>query len=81
MLKAVIGAVMTLAVLASPALAAMECGSMLDKSADAIGKMTAASSEKRAALRRMAMQGYDSCMAGDEFNAMKFFEMIEKTKK
>jgi hypothetical protein len=81
MLKAVAGAAIAIAVLASPALAAMECGSMLDKSADAILKMSNASPEKRAALRRMALHGYDNCMAGDEFNAMKFFEMIEKARK
>jgi hypothetical protein len=60
----------------TPAAAAMDCGKMLDSHTVEITKMTKASSEKRAALTRMAMNGYDSCMAGDMFNAEKFFKMI-----
>jgi len=64
----------------APALA-MDCGSMLETHSDMISKMTKASAEKRAALRRMAMSGYDNCVAGDTFNAEKFFKMIENSSK
>ncbi len=61
----------------TPAAAAgMDCGKMLDSHTVEITKMSKASSEKRAALTRMAMSGYDSCMAGDMINAEKFFKMI-----
>jgi hypothetical protein len=61
---------------ATPAAAAMDCGKMLDSHTAEINKMTKAAPEKRAALTRMAVSGYDSCMAGDMFSAEKFFKMI-----
>lgn len=60
-----------------PASAAeMNCGKMLNTHTAEINKMTKASPEKRVALTRMALSGYDSCMAGDMLNAEKFFKMI-----
>ena len=64
------------ACLAQPAFAAMDCGNMLDKHTGMIVKMTAATPEKRAAMQRMALRGYDHCMAGDEVNAKMFWDMI-----
>lgn len=78
MIAKTLAAAALMTVLAAPAFAAMDCGGMLDKHSDMIGKMTKSSAEKRAALRRMALSGYDTCMAGDEFNATKFFEMIAR---
>ena len=72
-LLAVIGATL---LCFTPAAAAMDCGKMLDSHTGEITKMTKASPEKRAALTRMALSGYDSCMAGDMLNAEKFFKMI-----
>lgn len=63
----------------TPAAAAMDCGKMLDSHTTEITKMSKASAEKRAALTRMALSGYDSCMAGDMLNAEKFFKMIMDT--
>lgn len=68
-------AVAALVLLATPA-AAMDCGKMLDSHSAEIGKMAKATPEKRAALQRMALAGYDSCVAGDMLNAEKFFKMI-----
>jgi hypothetical protein len=65
-----------LAVSITPASAAMDCGSMLDKATAEINKMTKAPSEKRAALTRMAISGYDNCMVGDISTAEKYFKMI-----
>jgi hypothetical protein len=80
MRKMLYAAVATVA-LAAPAAAQMNCGAMLDKYSADIGKMANVSSEKRAAMHRMVLQGYDHCMAGDEFNAKKFFEMLEKDRR
>lgn len=60
----------------TPAAAAMDCGKMLDSHTAEITKMTKASTEKRAALTRMALSGYDSCVAGDLSSAEKIFKMI-----
>lgn len=78
MTKKLVLAALVIGALAAPAHAAMNCGGMLDEHSEKISKMTKANAEKRAALRRMAMQGYDHCMAGDELNATKFFEMISR---
>lgn len=61
-------------ILAAPA-SAMDCGKMLDQARSEISKMSKATAEKRAALTRMAVSGYDSCLAGDMLNAEKFFKM------
>lgn len=50
------------------AMAAMDCGSELDKHVGMVTKMSKASAAKAAALHRMAMQGYDYCMAGMELD-------------
>ena len=78
MYKKLVLATLVIGALAAPAQAAMNCGSMLEDHSSMISKMTKASMEKRAALRRMAMRGYDYCMAGDELNATKFFDMISR---
>jgi len=75
MSKSLYVAVALMVVCATPA-AAMDCGKMLDSHTGEIMKMSKASPEKRAALQRMALAGYDSCMAGDMINAEKFFKMI-----
>jgi hypothetical protein len=76
MSKTLAVALATLVVCVTPAAAAMDCGKMLDTHTAEISKMEKVSSEKRAALTRMAISGYDSCMAGDTFSAEKFFKMI-----
>ena len=76
MSKFLFAAVAASIVFAQPAFAAMDCGGGMDKSVSSIMKMTAASAEKRAALHRMALRGYDACMAGDEVNAKTFWDMI-----
>ncbi len=75
MLKLAAGALGAILLFAMPA-SAMDCGKMLDSHTGEIMKMTKASSEKKAALQRMALQGYDSCVAGDMISAEKFFKMI-----
>jgi hypothetical protein len=81
MMRKMLYAAIATMVLAAPAAAQMNCGAMLDKYSADIGKMANVSSEKRAAMHRMVLQGYDHCMAGDEFNAKKFFEMLEKDRR
>jgi hypothetical protein len=81
MMRHIIIATAVVTALASPAAAAMNCGDMLSKASSDLGKMDHISSEKRAAMHRMVVQGYDYCMAGDEFNARKFFEMLEKDRR
>ena len=76
MSKTLWGALGALILCVSPAAAAMDCSKMLNSHTAEIAKMETASPEKRAALTRMALSGYDSCMAGDMFNAEKFFKMI-----
>jgi hypothetical protein len=67
--------VLTIAAI-TPAAAAMDCGKMLDSHTLEITKMAKAAPEKKASLTRMAVQGYDACVAGDMLNAEKFFKMI-----
>ncbi len=81
MLRKMLCTIVATLALAAPAAAQMNCGSMLDKYSADIGKMANVSSERRAAMHRIVLQGYDHCMAGDEFNAMKFFEMLEKNRR
>ncbi len=76
MLKFVLTAATAAFVLAMPASAAMDCSAGLDKHMGMVMKMTQASSEKRAALHRMALSGYDHCVAGDEVNAKAFWDMV-----
>lgn len=76
MSKPIFAALALMAVCATPAAAAMDCGKMLDSHTGEIMKMSKASPEKKAALQRMALAGYDSCVAGDMINAEKFFKMI-----
>jgi hypothetical protein len=65
-----------LACLAGPAAAEkMDCAKMLESTQSHIAKMKT-SADKRAALSRMALSGYDSCMVGDMLNADKFFKMV-----
>jgi hypothetical protein len=71
----ILGALAALALCITPA-AAMDCGKMLDSHTVKITQMTKESAEKRAALTRMAIRGYESCKAGDMLNAEKFFAMI-----
>ena len=67
-------AIMVLCV--TPAAAAMDCGKMLESHSSEIVKMSKNTAEKRMALTRMAVAGYDACMAGDMLNAEKYFKMI-----
>lgn len=75
---ALMAAASVLLLASGSARAAMDCGATLDQHATAITKMTGAPPGKRAALHRMALSGYDHCIAGDEFNAKKYFEMISQ---
>jgi hypothetical protein len=75
MSKVAAGALGAILLFVTPA-AAMDCGKMLDSHTGEIMKMSKASAEKKASLTRMALQGYDSCVAGDMLNAEKFFKMI-----
>ncbi len=79
MLKFVLAATAAMFMLVQSASAAMDCGAGLDKHMGMVMKMTQASSEKRAALHRMALSGYDHCVAGDEINAKTFWDMIAST--
>jgi len=78
MKKTILLMIATIPLAVGPALA-MDCGNMLDQSSERISKMSKASAEKRAALRRMAMTGYDHCMAGDTLNAEKYWKMIQES--
>ena len=75
MSKRGLGALAALMLCITPA-AAMDCGKMLETHTTKITKMTAESAEKRAAMTRMVIRGYDACMAGDMLNAEKFFAML-----
>ena len=79
MLKFVLAAATAMVMLAQSASAAMDCSAGLDKHMGMVMKMTQASAEKRAALHRMALSGYDHCVAGDEVNAKAFWDMISST--
>ena len=75
---AIVGStVLMFGLVGGPAIAQMNCNGMLDTHSAMINSMSTASAEKRAALRRMALQGYDHCMAGDMVSAEKFFKMVE----
>ena len=63
--------------LAQPAFAKMDCGANLSKYSTMIGQMDGAA-KKRVSMHRMLVKAYDSCEAGDEFTAKKFFAMLEK---
>ena len=73
MSKTLLGALGALILCVSPAAAAMDCAKMLNSHTGEIAKMEKASPEKRAALTRMALSGYDACMTGDLSNAEKLF--------
>ena len=81
MMRYVLATAVVVMALASPAAAAMNCGEMLTKYSTMLGKMDSVGAERRAAMHRMVINGYDYCMAGDEFNARKFFEMLEKERR
>jgi hypothetical protein len=75
MSKTLAGAFGAVLLFVTPA-AAMDCGAMLNSHTAEINKMTKATPEKRAALTRMALAGYDNCLAGDKSSAEKLFKMI-----
>ena len=75
-MRTLIASTLAAAVFASAPAYAMNCGGELDRHVGLIMKMTKSSADKRAALHRMALNGYDYCMAGDAFNGAKLFEMI-----
>ena len=75
MRKLLIGTVAAAALSSAPAYAAMDCGGMFKKVESNI--MKAPSSEKMVAMMRLSVQAYDMCMAGDEFNAEKFWSMVK----
>lgn len=76
MSKSVMVAVAVLVLNITPAAAAMDCSTMLQSHMSEIVKMNKTTSEKRAALTRMVLSGYDSCMAGDMISAERYFKMI-----
>ena len=76
MRKLLIGAVAAAALSAAPAHAAMDCGAMFKKAEPMV--MKAPTTEKMVAMARLSIHAYDLCMAGDEFNADKFWQMMVK---
>ncbi len=63
MLKKLLGAGVALTLLAAPALAG--CEEELDALSKAISGPVTMAAGHRAAMMRMALSGYDHCMAGD----------------
>jgi hypothetical protein len=63
MLKALLGAGFAVALLAAPAFAG--CEEELDALSKAISGPVTMAAGHRAAMMRMALSGYDHCMAGD----------------
>lgn len=55
---------------------AMNCGAVLDEITKAISGHLTMSPEKKAAMLRAAMNGYDNCSAGDTQSAAQTREML-----
>jgi hypothetical protein len=62
----------------APAAQAAECGVVLDELAKAISGHLTMAPEKKASMLRVAMSGYDSCMAGDSTSSAATRDMIMK---
>ena len=77
MSKILVAATAAVILLAQPAVAKMDCGANLSKYSTMIGQMDGAA-KKRISMHRMLVKAYDNCMAGDEFTAKKFFDMLER---
>lgn len=76
MLRKTMAPLVLLAMMSGGAQAQMDCDKAMTNASEKIARMKVANG-KRVALTRMALQGYDYCMAGDTFNADKFFKMLE----
>jgi len=55
---------------------AAECGKVIDELSQAISGNLSMSSEKKAAMMRMASMSYDHCMMGDSRHAGEIRDMI-----
>ena len=60
----------------APAVQAADCGLVIDDLSKAISGNLTMSSEKKAAMMRMASMSYDHCMMGDHKHAGEIREMI-----
>ncbi len=60
----------------APAVQAADCGVVLDELSKAISGNLNMSSEKKAAMMRMASTSYDYCMAGDTKGAGNIRDML-----
>jgi hypothetical protein len=76
MFKTLAGAALAVAILAGPASA--KCDDDFDALSKAISGPVTMDSGHRAAMMRMALSGYDSCMAGDPKNLAGVSDMLMK---
>lgn len=74
--KLVIAAAATLAMAATPAAAASECGKVVDELSKAISGHLTMSPEQKVSALRMTMSAYDSCMVGDTKSSAATRDMI-----
>jgi len=69
-------AVAAVALAASPAAAAPECGKVVDELSKAISGHLTMSPEQKVSALRMTMSAYDSCMVGDTKSSNATRDMI-----
>ena len=60
----------------APAANAAECGAVLDELTKAVSGNLTMSPERKASMLRMAMSGYDHCMAGDTKSSGNIRDML-----
>jgi hypothetical protein len=75
-MKRTILTLLAVTAMSGTAFAAMDCDKSLESAMSKIAAMQTHGA-KRASLARMMATGYDYCVAGDEFNAEKFFKMSQ----
>ena len=60
----------------TPSAQAADCGAVLDELTKAVSGHVTMSPEKKASMLRMAMSGYDHCMAGDTKSSGNIRDML-----
>jgi hypothetical protein len=75
MLRTPLASLIALVLVSTPA-SAMDCGAVFDELSKAVSGPVLMSAEKKAAMMRMAISGYDHCMAGDDKRAGDTRQMI-----
>ena len=75
MIRLAVCAVLAFTTLA-PAAHAADCGAVLDELTKAVSGHVTMSSERKAAMFRMASMGYDHCMAGDTKHSGEIRDML-----